>query len=511
MSEKITLYDHKFGQEMGSVEMVIASPEEPDFEVCMILSSVYSSDEGVIFTVEMERDQYQEMCDDWNVETMEGAIISTFGDQINVEEVPEEPPLQLAEPPKKRSKLRVLQTPNMWRHAWGRCCCVKRGDEYVAVTPEAIQAGEVPWWKSPCSPFQLDLIEAAHDPDNKAMHVLVDDDLLCGRCNHHVWLVFDEEVPEELPEPPKFVEVPDPLCSDCKALSEIAWATKMEAWEIFYSDEHNCSVIDRSNLAVARANQRKRFSQEKYFEPLNRMSNLGKNVYTVKNAFYASLGRARSGTWADLDLGMLRLVKGLEDVDIPAEILDLVELDDEEATNELHEKAEGRAAKTTVDEEAKVLEFMLDQEAQGDDDELAGVDINDIPDIEEATAPPTPPKDDLDDLDFNLFTGSPEQATSPEDEPASQVREPSRQRPKAVPRVHKAARAEPTRPQAKPAVKPKPTSPTYPQAKKGAEKLAVIAACNQLAEALATFVKILESEDEEEEDSSNSQQRSTGG
>jgi len=496
--KKITLYDHKYGQEMGQVELVIASPEEPEFEICMVLSSVYATDEGVIFTIEMERDQYDEMCADYEIETMEGCILSTFGEQINVEEVPAEPPISPPQRlPKQNGNLRVLKTPHMWRHTWGRCCCVKRGDDYVAVTPEAIQEGKVPWWNSPYTPFQLDMIDAAYDPDEKAMHVLVDDDLLCGRCNHHVWLVFDEDIPDELPAPPKYVEVPDPLCGDAKALSEIAWATKVEAWEIFYGDEHNRSVIDGSNLAVARANNRKRFSQEKYFEPLNRMSGLGKNIYTVKNAFYAALGRARSGTWADFNLGMLRLVKGLEKVDIPVEILDLVQLDDEEEAERMRERAQGRAAKATVDDDAQVLEFFLDREAEvdteDDDDELADLDIDDIPDEPEAEKPTAPHGDagpDDEGLDF--------------EQPASKVREPSRQRPKAVPRVRK-ARPEPTRPE--PNRKPKGTSS---QTNKKAAKTALIGACNQLAEALTSFVQILQSEEEEEEDT-NAQQRSTGG
>jgi len=497
--KKITLYDHKFGQEMGQVELVIASPEEPEFEICMVLSSVYSTDEGVIFTIEMERDQYEEMCADYEIETMEGCILSTFGDQINVEEVPAEPPLSPPQRlPKQNGNLRVLKTPHMWRHTWGRCCCVKRGEgDYVAVTPEAIQEGKVPWWNSPYTPFQLDMIDAAYDPDEKAMHVLVDDDLLCGRCNHHVWLVFDEDIPEELPTPPKFVEVPKPLCGDAKALSEIAWATKVEAWEVFYGDDHNRSVIDGSKLAVARANNRKRFSQEKYFEPLNRMSGLGKNIYTVKNAFYAALGRARSGTWADFNLGMLRLVKGLEKVDLPAEILDLVQLDDEEETEQLHERAQSRAAKATVDDNAQILEFLLDREAQDDndiddEDELADLDIDDIPDEPEEQR-----------------CAGPDDSSAAEKEPASKVREPSRQRPKAVPRVRK-ARPEPTRPE--PTRNPKSTLPGTPsKPSKKAAKTALIGACNQLAAALTSFVQILQSDSEEEEEDTNAQQRSTGG
>jgi len=302
------------------------------------------------------------------------------------------------------------------------------------------------------------------------MHVLLDSDLICGRCGHNVWVVHPEDIPDELPTPPKYMEVADPLCDDQQALDEIAWASKGEAWEIFYTDEANHKVIQDSNLAIERANQRKRFSQEKKFEPFNRAHHLGRNIYTIKQAFYAALGSARSGTWADFDLAMLRMIKGLEEVDMPAEILDMVRLDDAEAQAEMAGHVEQRATKATVDEEATILQFMLDNEASEDD-----VD------------------DGLDDIDI---------ADIPDDIP--EVREPTRQRPKAQPRVQK-PRVEVTerkRPQAKQRVATKATT-------KKAARTSLITACTQLQEALASFVQVLQ--DDEEDDESNGGSRRAGG
>ena len=476
--ESIRLYRHGIGKEMGLIHLVVSSPSNPEDEVSMILTSNRTKDEGVVFTVDMFSEDYDEMCKDHNLPSLEGCILSTFGEEIQIEEVPEEPPPQRPEPDKTKNRLRVLQTPNLWRHKWGRCCCVRRGDELVPVTPEAIANGEVPWWNNIYTPFQLDLIDAARDPEHKAMHVLLDDDLLCGRCNHHVWCVFDEDIPEELPSPPKYVEVADPLCDDQKALDEIVWSSKTEAWEIFYSDEHNHAIVQQCGLAIERANQRKRYSQAKMFDAINRAQSTGTNVYTIKQAFYVALGRARSGTWADLDLGMLRLVTGLEEVDIPVEVLDQVHFDNKDDEKNLKEQVEQRATKTTVDSDATILQFMLDDEAS-EDEKDDGLDDKDLEEI---------PFDFLEDDD---------------DDDMPEVIEPIRQRPKAPERVSK-PRVVPTN---RPSKRTKTTI-----SKKNAAKKSLIAACSQLSEALVTFVQTLQDEDEDEDDeNSNSDTWRTGG
>ena len=89
------------------------------------------------------------------------------------------------------------------------------------------------------------------------------------------------------------------------------------------------------------------------------------------------MGSTRSGTWAEFNLELIRSVKGLEDVDVPGEILEMVELDDPEDSAELHQMASHRAAKAQIDDQAAVLENMLDEAAGLDPDE---------DDEEEATA-----------------------------------------------------------------------------------------------------------------------------
>jgi hypothetical protein len=478
--KKIELYKHPIGQEMGLINLVVPSPPDPndDDRVTMILTSEYTIDEGVVFTVEMYQEDYQDMCNDHEITTMEGATLSTFGETIRVEEVPEEPPFQVPEIPKGKNTLRVLMTPNLWTHPWGRCCCVKRGEEHFAVTRETIAEGKVSFWNSNYTPYELDMIEAAMDPEHKAMHVLLDNDLICGCCGHNVWTVFPEDVPAELPQPPQYVEVESPLFDDLQALDEIIWTSKREAWEIFYEDEHNNSLIFKSGLAVERSNNRKRYSQEKMFEPFNRAHGLGRNIYTIKQAFYAALGNTKTGTWADFDLKMLRMIKGLEEVDLPAEIIDMVRLDDDEDKKTLKEKLEQRATKATVDEEATILHFMLNDEAIRDDDD----------------------EEDEIRLDFD---------DEDEDDDVPEVREPIRQvdpRPKAVPRVQK-----PKKQTKRPTVKNRVTTTTNKAAEAKQAKTNLISACNQLQSALAAFVQTLQDDEEKDDGSSNGGAKRAGG
>jgi len=261
-------------------------------------------------------------------------------------------------------------------HKWGRCCCVRHGDAVEPVTTDRIIAGEVPWWNSPFTPFQLDLIAAANNNDTPySMHLLCLDDTVCGICGHYAWVVMDEDLPDEAPPIEEEQECEEPLCPQRDALANIEWSSKSDAWQTFLADPHNQSVIEKSGLPVERANQNRKYSNEKSFKRINRAT--GKNLYTVKQVFYEALGGTRSGTWADFNLELLRTVKGLEDADVPAEILEIVELDDPGSNEELHRLNDHRAAKAQLDDEAAVLETMLDEEAGLDPDE---------DDDEEATA-----------------------------------------------------------------------------------------------------------------------------
>ena len=276
-----------------------------------------------------------------------------------------------------KSNVQFLRNPLLWKHKWGRCCCVKHGDDVEPVTPEQIFDGQVPWWNSLYTPFQLDLIAAANNTEAPySMHLLcLYDEQICGVCGHYTWVVVDEDAPDELPPPMEDEECEEPLCPQRDALANIEWSSKADAWQTFVTDPHNQGVIETSGLPVERASQQRKYSNEKSFKKVNRLT--GKNLYTVKQVFYEALGNTRSGTWAEFNLDVIRSVKGLEHIDVPGEILEMVELDDPEDSAELHQMASHRAAKAQIDDQAAVLENMLDEAAGLDPDEE---------DEEEATA-----------------------------------------------------------------------------------------------------------------------------
>ena len=145
------------------------------------------------------------------------------------------------------------------------------------------------------------------------------------------------------------------------------WASKADAWQLFVSDPHNATIIEASNLPVERASQQRRFSTEKAFAKVNRQ--VDQNLYTVKQVFYAALGNTRSGTWAEFNLDLVRMVKGLQRVDVPGEVLEQVELEDAEANEALHQAAGQRSARAAIDDDATVLEGMLDEAAGFDPEE----------------------------------------------------------------------------------------------------------------------------------------------
>jgi hypothetical protein len=456
MSEQysIELYHHPIGEELGYIHLVINHPEDPDLKR-LILSSERGRDFGVIFTVDIFVDQYLEMCEEEQVTTLEGCVLATAGDQIEIREVPEDEPVQIPERIESQGNVRSLITDRMWTHDWGRCCCVKRGNEIEPVTPERIADGEVPWWNQRFTPMQLDLIAAATDPENKAMHLIAGDDTICGGCGHYVWIQLPEDVPNELPEPPEEEEVDEPLCPERDALDAVGWKNKAAAWEVFYDDPHNKKVIEESGLPIARANERRRFSSEDAFEPVNLRSDVKNNLHTVKQVFYFALGNTRSGTWAELDLDILRSIKGLKGVDIPNEVLEMVELDDEEANAAMHAQSENRATMAHVDDEADILESMLDEDA--------GLEV-----------PPEFMEED---------ESEPEPEPEPEPNPEPEVFESKAQKLQSS---------------------PKPTSePKAPKTRKFTRKQAkanLLEATKQLQNALAVFYQVLLDDEDEDED-----------
>ena len=370
MSNTRKLYHHPVGTEMGTIHLVVSDPEDPD-GTRLILSSEKGRDLGVVFTVDIETEDYEGMCDDFEVETLEGCILATSGNDIEVREVPADPPPKRPEKIVRQGNVAFIRTPQLWKHAWGRCCCVKRGGTVEPVTPERIAAGEVPWWDSIYTPFELDLLTAANDIENpNQMHVLADyesDSTVCGVCGHYVWVAQGEDVPDELPPSLKEEEVEEPLLPVREALAGVEWLSKAEAWQLFVNDPHNEAIIKASALPVERASQQRRFSSEKAFAKVNRR--LGQNFCTVKQVFYAALGNTRSGTWADFELDLIRLLKGLGKVDVPTEVLEQVELEDAEANETLHQAAGQRAARAAIDDDATVLENMLDEAAGFDPEE----------------------------------------------------------------------------------------------------------------------------------------------
>jgi hypothetical protein len=373
--EKIELYRHPLGPESGRVSLV---DYDSDGDARLICVSDKGIDDGVVFDICIDPETYDEICDDEEVATLEGSTVEADAGNLSVVEVPEEPKVRSDRT--KRGNVRVLKTASMWTHPWGRCCCVKHNGELEPVTPERIANDEVPWWGDALTPFHLDLTTAANDPNNAPMHVLTD--YVCGSCGHSPWVVFPEDVPDEDPIPPEKVEGSEPLCPEDEALADAPWQNKKEAWDDFRLDPHNSRIIQKSGLPVARATERQRYDTEKDFNAINSQP-VQSNVYTIKQAFYFAMGPGRFGTWADFDLDVMRLVKGLEDVDIPGSVLENVELDDDERTEAMHEQAGVRETEAGVDDDAEHLEHILDNGDDEFDDE-----VDDIPEVLEPDSGP---------------------------------------------------------------------------------------------------------------------------
>lgn len=434
----ITLYEHPIGDELGLVHLVIRNPED-DESMRLICTSERGRDFGVVFSVDIDEYAYEETCNDYGVSTLEGCALATYHDQIELREVPESPPTGRVKNLKKDKTLRSLTNPNMWTHSWGRCNCVKHGNGIEPITPERIRDGEVPWWSSEFTPLQLDLMTSSNSDHDKPMHLLCDETEFCGRCESHTWVVYPEDVPIDRPMQATFEHGDDPLLSSTDALSQVPWSSKGEAWSLFLNDPRNRAIINESDLPIERCNQKRRFTNEKIFEVINRRPDVKRNLHTIKSVFYFALGSTKKGTWGDFNLELMRQLKGLQDVDIPTEILEQIDLGDDAANSNLHRSAALRETKSEVDDEAQMLDNILDEEAAllSLDDEDENLDVPD---------------------DF-----------MPDEQDLSEAAEMV---------VQKANRI---------------------SKKKGSAKRNLITACQQLQTALSVFVASLEDEDDEED------------
>jgi hypothetical protein len=349
------LYYHSVGPEKGSVEMVDESCEL----VKLICSSEKKSDHGVIFTVYTDHSLYKEMCKDYKLETIEGCIIESFDDQINIKYVPNETPLPIPKPKIKNGKVHTLLTSKLYKHPWGRCCCVHHEKNLEPVITERLLEEELSWWPSNLTPFQLDLLACGNDPDENAMHVLLDDNHICDRCGHYAWVVLDEDMPEELPSSIEHI------CPERSILDDVVWESKTDAWISFKEDPNNAAIIEKSGLPIARTSNKQKKRFKNHFKKINNLPGVEKSIYNIKQAFFFALGPNPEGTWADLDLEALRSIKSLKKLEIPVEILNLNE-----------ESIDENSVEYELDEEVNHLKYIIDEEDLSLDDE-----INDIPEV----------------------------------------------------------------------------------------------------------------------------------
>jgi len=295
------------------------------------------------------------MCDDLDVETLEGAFIESRRDRVRVMQVPAE---QLDEPidhkRSKKSNLRALLTSNLWNHPWGRCCCVLHRGEAEPVIRERMKENEIDWWSSPYTPFQIDLLNFLKDPEKNKMHLLPG--RVCGVCGQEVWVVSPEKMPAEEPPEDPDADVVEPICQQKEMLSGEYWSSKAKAWELFCADPHNKEIIENSGLPIARHKKNERKGVGKYFKKFNDKTDIKKKIYTIKQAFFYCLGENDAGHWDDLDLNLLRVVKKLEGVDIPTIVLE--NLDDEDVKAQCY----NRKTQCEVDVDVQQLEDLIDKE-----------------------------------------------------------------------------------------------------------------------------------------------------
>lgn len=363
--EEVKLFYHDDEKECGVVQLAITDPSD-DENLLLVLTSESTIDIGVVFTIDCDPEGYEDILEENEIKTLEGALIEADEESFWVLEIPAVSPSISKSTRHSTENLRVLPTPFIYRHDWGRCCCVKRGDKLEPVTPERISAGETPWWTSEYSPFQVDLISVAKDPENKSMHIILDDEHVCGNCGHSIWLVLGDKYPAVLPMVKATVSEPEPLCPERSVLEVIKWNSKASAWDMFLKDPHNHEVILDSNLPVAKASEVKLYETEKRFRAINKRQDVKMNIHTIRQAFYYAIGQAREGTWADLDLEVLRSIKGLEEIDIPAVVMDQINSGDPGKKPGSYYETTSSRVHSNYD--ASHLEHLVDEESSGEDD-----------------------------------------------------------------------------------------------------------------------------------------------
>jgi hypothetical protein len=159
----IALYHQARGKARGLVHLVEYDGVEDDYdaEVRLICMSTRKGDKGVIFVVHIDLDDYNEICSDNDVKTLEDCVIAATDRDFELVEVPAKAPPQRPIRAKKTGNLRVLINPSLYKHSWGRCCCVRRGDVLEPVTRERIGAEEIPWWTDTYTPYERDLAACA--------------------------------------------------------------------------------------------------------------------------------------------------------------------------------------------------------------------------------------------------------------------------------------------------------------------------------------------------------------
>jgi hypothetical protein len=366
MSEPIELYEHAMGPERGYVELV----DRRDSDVIrLICTSDNDKDLGVVFIIYLDHEDYEDLCENAELSNLEGCIIEKDAEKMRVKETPEKPVPEIPKANTKNGNVRMLITDKLYNHSWGRCCCIKHGTGLKPVTTELILKEQAPWWSSPLTPFQLDLLKFADNPDKNAMHVLTSMDHMCGNCEHFIWLVADEDIPKDLPPKAGNEQVEEPLCPERNALEAVEWESKSEAWEIFKTDPKNAKILERCGLPIARANRKQKKKSADKFKRINKLPEVQKPIHTVKQAFFLALGEEDwEGTWADLDLDIMKLIPGLKKLSIPAEILELVELSID------HNEDEYEETKEELDDEANHLRYIIDEdESTLDDDDIPEV------------------------------------------------------------------------------------------------------------------------------------------
>lgn len=365
--KQVELYDHAMGPEKGFVELV--DKRDPEI-IKIICTSERKKDVGVVFIIYIDYDEYNELCESVNLINLEDCSIESDSEKIRVREVPEEPPPPIPEAKQKNGNVHMLITAQLYKHPWGRCCCVSHGNKLEPITTDLITEEQVPWWTSPLTPFQLDLLRFADDPEENAMHVLTHQDHICETCGHYAWVVTEEDIPEELPPETEDIEIEEPLCPERNVLELITWESKAEAWEIFKDDPHNAAIIEKSGLPIGRANKKQKKQHARKFKKIK----THKPIHTIKQAFFFALGPEWSGTWANLDLNIIRKLPGLKKLEIPAEILALVELDDDDDDQKEIDEEVDEEVEEELDEEANHLKYILDEdESTKEDDDIPEV------------------------------------------------------------------------------------------------------------------------------------------